>query len=284
MENGIQYLKTERYTPKQIVNPSLNLNFEPINPVETISGYQRLYRPESSSQQSSENSEASISQEKTTKSRNSSQKTKGRSIQETVQAETIPTSTVQQTTPAETKLENSSIKKGKRYSNKQDFVKDMTEAYTKVLASRGISTDYAKMLVAQDALESNWGKSTLSEDFNFGGVKAKDGVPFVEKETNEYDSKKGMYKTKAKFRKFNSLEDYANYKIDLLSGKRYQAFTGDPSQFYNRIKSGGYATDPNYVSKLMNIYNSPIFSEKQGGSIPSRIDMLVEKFNKQFNK
>ena len=155
MENGIQYLKTERYTPEQIVNPSLNLNFEPINPVETISGYQRLYRPESSSQQSSENSEASISQEKTTKSRNSSQKNKGRSIQETVQVETVYTPTVQQTTPVETKLENISTKKGKRYSNKQDFVKDMTEAYTKVLASRGISTDYAKMLVAQDALESN---------------------------------------------------------------------------------------------------------------------------------
>ena len=31
----------------------------------------------------------------------------------------------------------------------------MTAAYTKALAARGISTDYAKMLVAQDALESN---------------------------------------------------------------------------------------------------------------------------------
>ena len=93
-----------------------------------------------------------------------------------------------------------------------------------------------------------------------------------------------MHTTKSKFRKFDSLDDYVNYKISLLGGKRYQAFTGDPSQFYHRIKAGGYATDPNYVEKLTNIYNSSIFSAKQGGNIPSRIDILVEKFNKRFNK
>ena len=173
---------------------------------------------------------------------------------------------------------------GKIYTNQRDFVEDMTAAYTKALAARGISTDYAKMLVAQDALESNWGKSSLAKDFNFGGIKAVKGTPFVEKETKEYSSKNGMHKTKSKFRKFNSLNDYVNYKIDLLSGKRYQAFTGDPTQFYHRIKAGGYATDPNYVAKLTNMYNNPIFSAKQGGNIPSRIDALVEKFNKQFNK
>ena len=93
-----------------------------------------------------------------------------------------------------------------------------------------------------------------------------------------------MHKTKSKFRRFNSLDDYVNYKISLLSGKRYQAFTGDPSQFYSRVKAGGYATDPNYVEKLTNIYNSSILSAKQGGNIPSRIDLLVKKFNNQFNK
>ena len=76
------------------------------------------------------------------------------------------------------------------------------------------------------------------------------------------------------------------YGVDLipLNGKRYQAFIGDPSQFYHRVKAGGYATDPDYVAKLTNMYNSSIFSAKQGGNIPSRIDALVEKFNKQFNK
>ena len=277
MDNRIKFLETEKYTPRQISNPKLNLNFEPINPVETISGYQRLYRPEDSSQQSSENSEVSTPQEETTQSENSSKRTINEPVQETVQAKPIS----EQQMHAQEAVESEN---GKIYTNQRDFVEDMTAAYTKALAARGISTDYAKMLVAQDALESNWGKSSLAKDFNFGGIKAVKGTPFVEKETKEYSSKNGMHKTKSKFRKFNSLNDYVNYKIDLLSGKRYQAFTGDPTQFYHRIKAGGYATDPNYVAKLTNIYNNSILSVKQGGNIPSRIDALVEKFNKQFNK
>ena len=208
-------------------------------------------------------------------------------VQETAQANTVYNPLVISTDASQksTQVKDNPVKsEGKIYTNKQEFVKDMTAAYTKALAARGISTDYAKMLVAQDALESNWGKSPLVKDFNFGGIKAVKGTPFVEKETKEYSSKNGMHKTKSKFRKFNSLNDYVNYKIDLLSGKRYQAFTGDPTQFYHRIKAGGYATDPNYVAKLTNIYNNSILSVKQGGNIPSRIDALVEKFNKQFNK
>lgn len=277
MDNRIKFLETEKYTPQQISNPKLNLNFEPINPVETVSGYQRLYRPEDSSQQSSENSEVSTPQEETTQSGNSSKRTINEPVQETVQAK--PISEQQMYTQEAVESKN-----GKIYTNQRDFVEDMTAAYTKALAARGISTDYAKMLVAQDALESNWGKSSLVKDFNFGGIKAVNGTPFVEKETKEYGAGKGMRKTKSKFRKFNSLDEYVNYKISLLSGKRYQAFTGDPTQFYHRIKAGGYATDPNYVAKLTNMYNNPIFSAKQGGNIPSRIDTLVEKFNKQFNK
>ena len=215
------------------------------------------------------------------------QETYTKPAQKTVRAKTVSTQMSQNIVKPKQQISTQEVaesKEGKIYTNSQDFVSDMTAAYTKALTAKGISTDYAKMLVAQDALESNWGKSSLSKDFNFGGIKAVEGTPFVEKETKENDSKKGMYTTKAKFRKFNSLDDYVNYKINLLNGKRYQAFAGDPSQFYVRVKAGGYATDPNYVEKLTKIYNDPIFSAKQGGNIPSRIDILVEKFNKQFNK
>ena len=209
-------------------------------------------------------------------------RTEEKPVQETAQANTVYSPLVVSTDASQ--KSNPVKSEGKIYTSKQEFVKDMTAAYTKALAARGISTDYAKMLVAQDAIESNWGKSSLSKVFNFGGVKAVKGTPFVEKETKEHSAEKGMHKTKSKFRRFNSLDDYVNYKISLLSGKRYQAFTGDPSQFYSRVKAGGYATDPNYVEKLTNIYNSSILSAKQGGNIPSRIDLLVKKFNNQFNK
>ena len=276
--NEIKYIPTNYSSNKGVIETPWSINPEVIE----ISGYQpRLRNRVVSTQESNSDTIADSNQDTWSK-----QTTHIKPVQEIVQAKTVSEQIPQDTTESEqqTHTKKTESKNGKIYTNPQDFVKDMTEAYTKALTARGISTDYAKMLVAQDALESNWGKSSLAKDFNFGGIKAVKGAPFVEKETKEYDSKKGMHRTKSKFRKFNSLDDYVNYKIDLLSGKRYQAFTGDPSQFYSRVKAGGYATDPNYVEKLINVYNSSILSAKQGGNIPSRIDVLVAEFNKRFNK
>ena len=275
----IKYLPTDYFSNKNIIETSWSVDPELIE----ISGYRPILRNRVISTEENSN-DITTDPTKETKSK---QETYTKPKQETVQAKTVSTQMSHNDIKPKQQIsaqEVAELKEGKIYTNPQDFVKDMTAAYTKALTAKGISTDYAKMLVAQDALESNWGKSSLSKDFNFGGIKAVEGTPFVEKETKENDSKKGMYTTKAKFRKFNSLDDYVNYKINLLNGKRYQAFTGDPSQFYHRVKAGGYATDPKYVEKLMKIYNNPIFSAKQGGSLPSRIDVLVEKFNKQFNK
>ena len=275
----IKYLPIDYSSNKSIVETSWSIDPELIE----ISGYRPILRNRIVSTKENSNDITTDSAQET----KPKQETYTKPAQKTVQAKTVSTQMSQNDIKSKQQINTQEVaesKEGKIYTNPQDFVRDMTAAYTKALTAKGISTDYAKMLVAQDALESNWGKSSLSKDFNFGGIKAVEGTPFVEKETKEHDSEKGMYTTKAKFRKFNSLDDYANYKINLLNGKRYQAFIGDPSQFYDRVKAGGYATDPNYVAKLTNIYNSPIFSAKQGGNIPSRIDLLVEKFNKQFNK
>ena len=275
----IKYLPIDYSSNKSIVETSWSLDPELIE----ISGYRPILRNRVVSTKESSNDITTDSAQET----KPKQETYTKPAQKTVRAKTVSTQMSQNDIKSKQQISTQEVaesKEGKIYTNPQDFVRDMTAAYIKALTAKGISTDYAKMLVAQDALESNWGKSSLSKDFNFGGIKAVEGTPFVEKETKEHDSEKGMYTTKAKFRKFNSLDDYANYKINLLNGKRYQAFIGDPSQFYDRVKAGGYATDPNYVEKLTKIYNNPIFSAKQGGNIPSRIDILIEKFNRQFNK
>lgn len=277
--NEIKYLPIDYSSNKSIVETSWSLDPELIK----ISGYRPILRNRVVSTKENSNDITTDSAQET----KSKQETYTKPAQKTVRAKTVSTQMSQNDVKPKQQISTQEVaesKEGKIYTNPQDFVRDMTAAYTKALTAKGISADYAKMLVAQDALESNWGKSSLSKDFNFGGIKAVEGTPFVEKETKEHDSEKGMYTTKAKFRKFNSLDDYANYKINLLNGKRYQAFAGDPSQFYVRVKAGGYATDPNYVEKLTEIYNNPIFSAKQGGNMPSRIDILVEKFNRQFNK
>jgi hypothetical protein len=46
------------------------------------------------------------------------------------------------------------VKSGKTYSDKKKFKSDLKSAYEKELRARGISTDYADYMVAQDALES----------------------------------------------------------------------------------------------------------------------------------
>jgi flagellum-specific peptidoglycan hydrolase FlgJ len=60
----------------------------------------------------------------------------------------------------------------------------------------------------------------------------------------------------ASFRNFNSLQDYINYKINLVGNSNYNVFAYSPSEYFNRVKAGGYATDPNYVSKLNDVLQS----------------------------
>ena len=61
---------------------------------------------------------------------------------------------------------------------------------------------------------------------------------------------------KEPFRKFKDLAEYVNYKIDLLGNSNFNVFAYDPDRLYNRLVSAKkkYATDPNYESKLNNIY------------------------------
>ena len=63
----------------------------------------------------------------------------------------------------------------------KNFKSKLLSTYEKILKEKGINKDYAKYLVAQDALESNWGKSSLSDVNNFGGIKATGNSPYVEK-------------------------------------------------------------------------------------------------------
>ena len=148
-------------------------------------------------------------------------------------------------------------KSGKTYSDKKKFKSDLKSAYEKELQARGISADYADYIVAQDALESNWGKSSLARYYNFGGVKETRKGEGVEMNTKEHDGKK-MVDTKASFRKFNDLNDYVKYKLDLLGNSNYDVFSYNPDQLYTRLVTAKnkYATDPDYLDKMNKMYKS----------------------------
>ena len=136
------------------------------------------------------------------------------------------------------------------FADQNDFVQQMTNAYATELQRRGYDPAFAEYLVAQDALESGWGKHQSGKN-NFGGIKGKGSA----KQTKEWDGQKMITITDS-FRNFDSLQDYINYKIDLVGNSRYNVFAYSPNQYFSRVKAGGYATDPNYVSKMNQMLNS----------------------------
>ena len=141
-----------------------------------------------------------------------------------------------------------------KFKTTKDFVNTMRPIYESVLASKGIDKSYANYLVAQAALESNWGKSQSGKN-NLSGIKVMasqkgKGLGTVRR-TREVIDGKDVY-INDEFRDFDSLEDFANYHINLLNNKRYHAFNGD---FINNVVRGGYATDPRYKNVLTRIYN-----------------------------
>ena len=144
-----------------------------------------------------------------------------------------------------------------KFNTHRDFVQTLNKNYQIALRNKGLDPNYSYILVAQDANESGWGQH-LAGTFNYGGIKGKTGS---RKKTFEHINgrKVIIYDT---FRNFNSIQDYCNYKINLLSNNRYKAFStvsaNSPSEFIRHINDSGYSTSPSntYVPYIMGIYRT----------------------------
>lgn len=151
------------------------------------------------------------------------------------------------TTTSQNQTQHSSVSS---FADQNDFVQQMTNAYATELQRRGYDPAFAKYFVAQDALESGWGKHQSGKN-NFGGIKGKGSS----KKTQEWDGEKMITITDS-FQDFDNLEDYINSKITLMGNRRYNVFAYSPEKYFDRAKAGGYATDPNYVSKMNEMLKS----------------------------
>jgi peptidoglycan hydrolase FlgJ len=121
-------------------------------------------------------------------------------------------------------------------------------------------------LVAQAALETNWGRSMPrtaggSSSNNLFGIKA--GTAWsgssVQSTTQEYDSGTATA-VKAQFRSYGTPSQcFQDYVSLLQSNPRYAGAIGtgaDTQAFATALQSGGYATDPAYASKLGAVANT----------------------------
>ncbi|UNK17635.1 glycoside hydrolase family 73 protein [Paenibacillus sp. N3/727] len=118
----------------------------------------------------------------------------------------------------------------------------------------------ASLTIAQAILESNWGKSGLTQKANnLFGIKGTGPAGSVTMPTVEYKGQT-RYTTNAQFRKYNSWsESVEDHTRLILNGtrdkpKRYHGVLwAEYKTAATAIWKGGYATDPSYPQKLISI-------------------------------
>lgn len=152
------------------------------------------------------------------------------------------------------------VKKVKVKSNmiptgKKQYIEFMTPYAKTIEAKTGIPY---KFLLAQTGLETAWGKSSLLQKYyNFGGIKAKANEKSVTLMTKEFVDGKMIDVPQKFYVAPDIITGLTHYAKILLLPRYKKAFQyKDPILFANEIKKGGYATDPNYVTKLTTIINT----------------------------
>lgn len=157
---------------------------------------------------------------------------------------------------------DSKAQKGTETPVIDEFVKSIWPMAKQAASLMGLDP---KVLIAQAALETGWGKFVAkdadgSSSNNLFNVKtgSSKGFESVKIKTTEYIADTPINMS-ASFRKYPSVEHSFNDYVSLIKGsERYQnalANAGDPEAYVQELHKAGYATDPNYGSKILSIYH-----------------------------
>ncbi len=123
-----------------------------------------------------------------------------------------------------------------------------------------------RAIVAQSALETGWGRSTISANGktanNYFGIKATGAWRGERVSTQTQEFVDGGFRTEqATFRAYDGVaQSFADYAALLKRSPRYAAALGagnDIRGFANALQRGGYATDPAYAQKIESIATGP---------------------------
>lgn len=165
------------------------------------------------------------------------------------------------------------------YRDRSKWVADLTSAYKRA----GITNNNAiKMLLAQDALESGWGKSAQGK-FNFGNLTT--GAKWKGDYVDGRDKNAKGEAIKQRFRSYNSMDEYAADKIQFL--KRLYDFNenDDINKFTAKLTGANkgkrrYAEAKEYANLLRGVYNS----FKAGGIIKYQNPAQPIKYRGGYDK
>ena len=148
----------------------------------------------------------------------------------------------------------------KAFSSADEFVNTMLPMAEEAAARIGVDPRY---LVAQAALETGWGKSVMraqdgSSSHNLFGIKAGSSWKGDSARAITSEFRNGeMVRETAQFRSYDSYKDSFHDLVTLLqTNNRYQDVVksaDNPEQFVRELQKAGYATDPDYASKISQI-------------------------------
>ncbi|GAA3953812.1 flagellar assembly peptidoglycan hydrolase FlgJ [Allohahella marinimesophila] len=150
-----------------------------------------------------------------------------------------------------------------RFETPAEFVETLLPHARQVAEELGADP---KVLLAQAALETGWGKHMITgtdgaPSYNLFGIKAGSDWTGDKAEilTTEFRGGVAM-KERAEFRAYDSYADsFQDYLKFLGSKPRYAeavAVASDHVGFSNALQQAGYATDPEYASKIQRIVQS----------------------------
>ena len=126
-----------------------------------------------------------------------------------------------------------------------------------------------EILLAQAALETNWGKKILphnpsTSSYNLFNIKADGNWSNKTTTMNSLEQRNGvLVKEKSSFRSYESFKDsFLDYIHLLQQNSRYSDAVQkapDPHKFIHALQDAGYATDSNYADKILKIFSSKSF-------------------------
>jgi flagellar protein FlgJ len=156
-----------------------------------------------------------------------------------------------------------SAAKDSMFDTPEDFVETLRPYAEQVAEEYGMD---AKAIIAQAAVETGWGKFVIhnadgESSHNLFGIKANSKWEGEQAVVDTLEFNSGIpQKQKAAFRSYASLEEAVNdYGRFITTQPRYQQAVeraSDAHSYTRELQSAGYATDPNYASKIMAVYHS----------------------------
>ncbi len=169
-------------------------------------------------------------------------------------------------------LNNISQESIEGFESAKDFVEKLTPLAEKYAAELGVD---AKVLLAQSALETGWGKYMVRYEndvpthnlFNIKADSRWDG-PKAVVPTLEYERGQPV-RQYAAFRSYPTFEaSFKDYVDFIKSGQRYQTAldnAADSAAYIEALHQAGYATDPQYSHKINEILAGEEFNQLAKG-------------------